>query len=340
MLDAALAWDDAEFTPAFVETLDPGFPRGRGEKRGACVLRFNFEVEIELHSQVWRRIHIWYIIYKYTLYDICIYLTFQIWIKFIYFYTTLNICYWLWRKDIQTLLIMRNAKVLPDMIHVDLFEGNSFLLPWCDCPDRGNKFVICYVSIYTVFSDLWASLWEVWADFVYVWGVRWVFLYLKCLVGWWSWWWLLLLLCWCIASYVSALLEPEDTPLFVGPKRWVDPWIGIWGSVLYFISFQLVCGVAPLAWRRFKGRLVKVGSSLPFSQIMEKCGCILLHVGCSSLHTHTIMEWGWLVTFFFFRLIWGWGFFMLFSQCPDWISSYLIYHWGVEDYFPIFAGLS
>jgi len=51
----------------------PGTPRGRGEKRGACVLRFNFGVEIALHSQIWRRIvHIWYIIYKCTLYDICI----------------------------------------------------------------------------------------------------------------------------------------------------------------------------------------------------------------------------------------------------------------------------
>ena len=47
----------------------------------------------------------------------------------------------------------------------------------------------------------------------------------------------------------------------------------------------------------------KLGPVYLFPQIMEKCGCILLHVGCSSLHTHTIMEWGWLVTFFFFRLI-------------------------------------
>ena len=54
---------------AFVETLDPGFPRGRGEKRGACVLRFNFEVEIALHSQIWRRIHIW-LIYHLRIYTI------------------------------------------------------------------------------------------------------------------------------------------------------------------------------------------------------------------------------------------------------------------------------
>ena len=42
---------------------------------------------------------------------------------------------------------------------------------------------------FTPSSVICEHLKEVWADFVYVWGVRWVILYLKCLVGWWSWWW-------------------------------------------------------------------------------------------------------------------------------------------------------